>query len=280
MLSRYLKSSSLSFLLDGSSEVLFTFKWVMLKWQPVVTTKETTLDEIIILHSKIPRMDTRCHNQTNKQKLGANSAVDKYDGSMDKLLKQLSWENSNYTRWMCDLQWLLFDKTLITFRPKSITRLIHNFLSLISMKITENKTYCNYRHVRLNKMPNLPGRTFSNWRQTNYSHHINSELQICKKNSLNTKTVSKRNFQWTIVSTVLPIKGIYLFNKGRIETKNRTGTSQVGAISKAQKYSRNYWNHLEKIFFFFKKSIWLKKSHNAEKPKKRSFRLIKRLLQT
>ena len=54
---------------------------------------------------------------------------------------------------------------------------------------------------------------------------------------------------------------------------NKTGTSQVGAISKAQKYSRNnYWKHLEK----FKKSIWLKNSHNAEKPKKRSFRLIKR----
>ena len=62
-------------------------------------------------------------------------------------------------------------------------------------------------------------------------------------------------------------------------TLNKTRTSQVGAISEAQKYSRNnYWKLLEK--FFFKKSIWLKKSHNAEKPKKRSFRLIKRFLQT
>ena len=30
---------------------------------------------------------------------------------------------------------------------------------------------------------------------------------------------------------------------------NKTGTSQVGAISKAQKYSmNNYWKHLEKKF--------------------------------
>ena len=41
-------------------------------------------------------------------------------------------------------------------------------------------------------------------------------------------------------------------------TKNKTGTSQVGAISKAQKYSmNNYWKHLEK--FFSKKSIFGKK---------------------
>ena len=57
---------------------------------------------------------------------------------------------------------------------------------------------------------------------------------------------------------------------------NKTGTSQVGAISKAQKYLRNnYWKHLQKIIFF-KKSVSLKKSHSAEKLKKRPFRLIKR----
>ena len=47
--------------------------------------------------------------------------------------------------------------------------------------------------------------------------------------------------------------------------KNMTGSSQVGAISKAQKYSKNnYWKHLEKFFskkkfwiFFSKKSIFL-----------------------
>ena len=47
---------------------------------------------------------------------------------------------------------------------------------------------------------------------------------------------------------------------------NKTGSSQVGAISKAQKYSKNnYWKHLEKLFFqkkmlkfFFEKSIFLK----------------------
>ena len=31
--------------------------------------------------------------------------------------------------------------------------------------------------------------------------------------------------------------------------KNKTGSSQVGAISKAQQYSKNnYWKHLEKLF--------------------------------
>ena len=51
------------------------------------------------------------------------------------------------------------------------------------------------------------------------------------------------------------------------EKENKTGSSQVGAISKAQKYSKNiYWKHLEKFFFskkiskifFFEKSILLK----------------------
>ena len=90
------------------------------------------------------------------------------------------------------------------------------------------------------------------------------------------------------------------------------GTPQIGAISKAQKYSRNNYceifqlSHsaekyptkfsprfensffsgletsektnlpLEKTNFFFKKKYLIKKSHNAEKPKKRQFRLIKR----
>ena len=35
---------------------------------------------------------------------------------------------------------------------------------------------------------------------------------------------------------------------------NKTGSSRVGAISKAQKYSRNnYWKNLEKNIFFSKK---------------------------
>ena len=66
---------------------------------------------------------------------------------------------------------------------------------------------------------------------------------------------------------------------------NKTGSSQVGAISKAQKYSKNnYWKHLEKLFFskkifenfFFRKKYFFRKSHNAEELKKRPFRLIKR----
>ena len=68
------------------------------------------------------------------------------------------------------------------------------------------------------------------------------------------------------------------------EKENKTGSSQVGAISTAQKYSKNnYLKHLKKIFFqkknfefFFEKSIFFRKSHNAEKLKKKPFRLIKR----
>ena len=65
--------------------------------------------------------------------------------------------------------------------------------------------------------------------------------------------------------------------------QNKTGSSQVGAISKAQKYSKNnYWKNSEKIFlkkvlkFFFSKKVFFRKSHNAEKLKKRPFRLNKR----
>ena len=65
----------------------------------------------------------------------------------------------------------------------------------------------------------------------------------------------------------------------RQNLEKQDGTSQVDAISKAQKYSRNnYWKHLEKKFFFFKKKLkkkFQKKSHNADKLKKRPFRSIK-----
>ena len=38
--------------------------------------------------------------------------------------------------------------------------------------------------------------------------------------------------------------------------ENKTGSSQVGAISKVRKYSKNnYWKHLEKLFFFKKKFL-------------------------
>ena len=73
----------------------------------------------------------------------------------------------------------------------------------------------------------------------------------------------------------------FFYNSHRKE--NKTGSSQVGAISKAQKYSKNnYWKRLEKFFskkffeFFFSKNMFFRKSHNAEKLKKRPFRLIKR----
>ena len=64
---------------------------------------------------------------------------------------------------------------------------------------------------------------------------------------------------------------------------NKTGMSQVSAISKAQKYSmNNYWKHLE--FFFQKKVFWkkkfkkyfLKKVGQCRKTQKRAFRLIQR----
>ena len=66
--------------------------------------------------------------------------------------------------------------------------------------------------------------------------------------------------------------------------KNKTGSSQVGAISKAQKYSKNnYWKHLEKFFskknieiFFSKKVFFLENRTMPQKVKKRPFRLIER----
>ena len=54
----------------------------------------------------------------------------------------------------------------------------------------------------------------------------------------------------------------------QLETANKTGSSQVGAIYKAQKYSRNnYWKHLQKIIFkkiifeiFFETIIFLSRT--------------------
>ena len=72
-------------------------------------------------------------------------------------------------------------------------------------------------------------------------------------------------------------------NVGEVETQgtNKTRSSQVGAISKAQKYSKNnYWKHLEKFLkkkfenFFFEKNFF-RKSHNAEKLKKSTLGSIK-----
>ena len=49
---------------------------------------------------------------------------------------------------------------------------------------------------------------------------------------------------------------------------NKTGTSQVGTISRAQKYSRNnYWNHLEKLFS--SKKVYGKKCRTMPKNPKR-----------
>ena len=49
----------------------------------------------------------------------------------------------------------------------------------------------------------------------------------------------------------------------RLKVPNKTGSSQVSAISKARKYSKNnYWKHLEKLFskknlkFFFRKKVF------------------------
>ena len=59
--------------------------------------------------------------------------------------------------------------------------------------------------------------------------------------------------------------------------ENKTGSSQVGAISKAQKYSKNnYWKHLEKLFFsknflkfFFRKKVFFLESRTMPKNSKR-----------
>ena len=54
---------------------------------------------------------------------------------------------------------------------------------------------------------------------------------------------------------------------------NKTGSSQVGAISKAQKYSKNnYWKHLQKflkkILNFFSKKYFFKKVAQCRKTQK------------
>ena len=62
---------------------------------------------------------------------------------------------------------------------------------------------------------------------------------------------------------------VYDYMTGGKQKSNKTGTSQVGAISKAQKYSRNnYWKHLEKIDFFSNKTIFLKKVAQCRKTQK------------
>ena len=56
----------------------------------------------------------------------------------------------------------------------------------------------------------------------------------------------------------------YCILRTSLEIPNKTGSSQVGAISKAQRYSKNnYWKHLEKLFFskknlniFFEKKVF------------------------
>ena len=53
------------------------------------------------------------------------------------------------------------------------------------------------------------------------------------------------------INIILWITTDVLYGGSNEEIKmNETGTSQVGTISKAQKYSRNnYWKHLEKSIF-------------------------------
>ena len=61
------------------------------------------------------------------------------------------------------------------------------------------------------------------------------------------------------------------------EKGNKTGSSQVGAISKAQKYSKNnYWKHSEKFFsskkifeIFFRKKVFFLESRTMPKNSKR-----------
>ena len=62
-----------------------------------------------------------------------------------------------------------------------------------------------------------------------------------------------------------------------ITRRNKTGSSQVGAISKAPKYSKNnYWKHLENLFFFkknigffFRKNVFFLESRTMPKNSKR-----------
>ena len=70
----------------------------------------------------------------------------------------------------------------------------------------------------------------------------------------------------------------HLAEKIEIETSRRH-------ILGSKIFTNNYWKYLEKKFFkknvfqFFSKKVFFK-SHNAEKLKKRPFRLIQRFLQT
>ena len=57
------------------------------------------------------------------------------------------------------------------------------------------------------------------------------------------------------------------FQRSKTKT-NKTGSSQVGAISKAQKYSKNnYWKHLEKLLI--ESEIFRKKSRIVPKKTQR-----------
>ena len=79
-------------------------------------------------------------------------------------------------------------------------------------------------------------------------------------------------FKATLLSSTLETNSIYVWFT---LVRSKPGTAQVGFISKAQKYSRNNnWKNLEK--YFFNKKYLVKKSHIAKKPKKSSFRLMKR----
>ena len=109
--------------------------------------------------------------------------------------------------------------------------------------------------------------------------HLNTSIRKCRIRTLpkiHTYVACNRNKYVRKMSNGTPWM-IFAFCYTLMATftgLNKTGTSQVGAISKAQKYSRNnYWKHLE---IFFSKKVFFKKSHNAKKLKKRPFRLIKR----
>ena len=78
------------------------------------------------------------------------------------------------------------------------------------------------------------------------------------------------------IKTGVKISTFEFRNLSDMVMTNKTGSSQVGAISKAQKYSKNnYWKHLENFFskknienFFFRKKYFFRKSHNATKTQK------------
>ena len=104
---------------------------------------------------------------------------------------------------------------------------------------------------------------FSTHNTTMYTPNWDSQDRICSAFVLpaNTKQSTHETTQRMCQVDIGPnLSGSFEYAQGqflRLSSTlqyHQTGSSQVDAISKAQKYSRNnYWKHLQKKYFFSKK---------------------------